>query len=319
MSTIAENRIEPAKRVGSFVRGATSIEEALTLANLDGRVKVSESAVSAPILTSNGVTNLSTNDKFLTYREKANGELTPLGVVGSRYTPIQVVEAFDFLNLLIDESNAQIEVVGTIAKGKQTVMSIKMPSSILVGGMDAVNLGLYASNSHDGSTAFSVSISSIRLRCTNQVAGLVRNAKRKISYKHTSGALGKVAQARQTLEMTFKYQEAFEQEVERLLSERYNAGDFAKLVETLMPLDRANTSKTQIETITASRLDLFNLWSADTQANILNTKWAAYNAVAEYADWIKPVRGGSDKEVIRAERILTGATESLKEKALALL
>lgn len=107
MSTIAENRIEPAKRVGSFVRGATSIEEALTLANLDGRVKVSESAVSAPILTSNGVTNLSTNDKFLTYREKANGELTPLGVVGSRYTPIQDVEAFDFLNLLIDESNAQ--------------------------------------------------------------------------------------------------------------------------------------------------------------------------------------------------------------------
>jgi len=317
------NRIAPAERIGAFVRGASNIQEALTMANLDGKVKVSESPVSAQVRTmgefGEKLTTLTTGDKFLTYRQKLNGELTPLGVVGNRYTPIQDVEAFDFLNLLIDESGAEIEVVGTIAKGKQTVMSIKMPSTILVGGMDPIDLGLYATNSHDGSTAFTVSISSIRLRCTNQVAGLVRNAKRKISYKHTLNALGKVAQARQTLEMTFAYQDAFEKEVESLIAAKYSTDEFFGLVQQLMPLDVPNSSKKQFETVTSARIDLMNLWSADTQANIFGTKWAAYNAVAEYADWVKPVRGGSDKEIIRAERILTGSTEMLKEKALALL
>jgi len=67
------------------------------------------------------------------------------------------------------------------------------------------------------------------------------------------------------------------------------------------------------------RGDLLNLWNAPTQDGIRGSKYAAFNAVAEYADWFKPVRGGSDKEVMRAERILTGAGDELKTKALALL
>ena len=320
MTVLAENRVAPAVRLGKRISGATNIQEALANAGLDGEVKVSENPVSTPIITELGVTNLVIPDKFITYRTMpATGELKPLGVVGNRYVPIQDSEAFDFLNLVVDETGASVEGVGTMAGGKQTVMYIKMPNSIKVGGYDQVDLNLMAHNSHDGSTAFTVAVTPMRLFCTNQVRMALKTSKSKISLKHTFGAKAKVAQARETLGLVFDYQEAFELEVERLLAQEFDTDQFTKLVETLLPLDKANASKAQITKTEEAYSTLNGLWYADTQATIFGTKWAAYNAVAEYADWFKPVRGGQDKELIRAERIVSGASDELKNRALALL
>ena len=318
MTTATANRVLPAHRVGKRVQGAKTIQEALAAANLAGEVKVSETPVSSAILTPNGVSTLTIADKFITYRETAEG-VTPLGVVGNRYVPIQDLEAFDFLNLLIDESGLEVAGVGSMSRGKQTVIQMKIPTSIKVGGYDDVDLYLLAQNSHDGSTAFNVAVTPVRLRCTNQVRMALRTSKSKIAIKHTSSAITKVAQARETLKMVFEYQESFEREVEKLISKQFTADDFSGLVTTLLPLDYKNASKAQITTTENARTDLWQLWLAPTQENIKGTKWAAYNAVAEYADWVKPVRGAGDKELLRAERILSGATEELKNKALALL
>lgn len=318
MTTATANRVLPAHRVGKRVQGAKTIQEALAAANLAGEVKVSETPVSSAILTPNGVSTLTIANKFITYRETAKG-VTPLGVVGNRYVPIQDLEAFDFLNLLIDESGLEVEGVGSMSRGKQTIIQMKIPTSIMVGGYDQVDLHLLAQNSHDGSTAFNVAVTPVRLICTNQVRMALRTSKAKIAIKHTSSALTKVAQARETLKMVFEYQESFEREVEKLLSQEFLTDEYEKFVETLVPLDYKNASKAQITMAENTRQDLMNLWYADTQAPIFGSKWGAYNAVAEYADWIKPVRGSGDKEALRAERILSGATEELKNKALALL
>jgi hypothetical protein len=61
------------------------------------------------------------------------------------------------------------------------------------------------------------------------------------------------------------------------------------------------------------------LWKAPTQANIAGTKWAAYNAVAEYEDWAKPVRSKKDQDVVRAERIINGGSEVMKARAQLIL
>ncbi len=67
-----------------------------------------------------------------------------------------------------------------------------------------------------------------------------------------------------------------------------------------------------------ARATLMGLWKAPTQANIANTKWAAYNAFVEYSDWASPLRG-KNEETLRAERIITGAGDRFKNKVLALL
>jgi len=311
------NRVAPQYRLGARAQSASTIKEALHIAGLDGEVKVSDYAVNATVMTEEGVSTISVPDKFMTYRQTAT-DLVPLGVVGKRYVPIQDVEAFDFLNLLVDESGANFDSVGTLAGGKRTYVSIEMPSTVTIAN-DSTQMYLFASNSHDGSTAFNVGVTPVRLACTNQIRRVVRSAPAKISLKHTSGLKGKVAQVQETLGLIYKYQDAFEQEVYELLNADFSSTDYEKLVETIVPINYDMDTKTKITTSETMRGDLLNLWNAPTQDGIRGSKYAAFNAVAEYADWFKPVRGGNDKEVMRAERILTGAGDELKTKALALL
>jgi hypothetical protein len=63
------------------------------------------------------------------------------------------------------------------------------------------------------------------------------------------------------------------------------------------------------------------LWSfmeSDTNDNIRGTRWAGYQAVTEFADWMYPVRGDG-KDVKRALRTVTGGNDDMKTKAFNLL
>ena len=55
---------------------------------------------------------------------------------------------------------------------------------------------------------------------------------------------------------------------------------------------------------------------ARTQANIRNTAWAGYQAIAEYVDHFAPVRTRQDKATARAARVLT-TTEPTRIKTRA--
>ncbi len=94
------------------------------------------------------------------------------------------------------------------------------------------------------------------------------------------------------------------------------ANPYLDLVETLIPIDEENERARNVAE--EARQNLVGLWKAPTQENILNTKWAAYNAVAEYADWTKPVRG-NNVDSARAVKTITGLADRFKNKALTLL
>lgn len=312
------DRVNPTSVIGKSVQGVSSVQEALTLAGLDGKVCVSDNPVSSNVLTNSGFMNLSVSGKFLTYREFTDPYEAPqpLGVVGSRYVPIQDIEAFDFLNYLVDESGSKFDAVGTLDNGKQSFLSLKLPENVYVAGYDKVEMYLLARNSHDGSSSFTINVTPVRLRCTNQLRMITKTAKAKISLRHTFGATAKVAQARETLGLVFAYQEAFQNEVEELMSREYSDSQFEQFVERVFPL--AEDAKTpQVTKVLETRSQVLGIWNSETETDIKGSRWGAYNAVTEYADWFKPVRGNALN--LRAERILSGAGEAFKDRALQLL
>jgi hypothetical protein len=72
--------------------------------------------------------------------------------------------------------------------------------------------------------------------------------------------------------------------------------------------------------IEKKRGELMGLWKAPTQQNVAGTAWAAYNAVAEWSDWVKPIRSAKDdKDDLRSERMLFGGAEKFKAQAQLLL
>lgn len=304
-------------KLGTVTEGALNAEDALKTAQLDSIVKVSE----LPIYTKVDGKEIELPKKFLTYRNHPKKGLTALGVVGNRYTPIQNLEAFEFLNHIADETGAVFETAGSLGNGERVFMTMKFPESMaLASGQDVIDNYIMAVNSHDGSSAFIVAVTPIRAVCTNTVRLALSSAKSKISLKHTAGATQKVQQARETLGVVFKYQEAFEAEVEAMLSIKVSDAQYKKFVEAVIPEPKKKeATDRQLNSIEKKRGELMALWNAPTQQNVAGTAWAAYNAVAEWADWVKPIRSADDKDDLRAERMLFGGAEKLKAKAQLLL
>jgi hypothetical protein len=145
-------------------------------------------------------------------------------------------------------------------------------------------------------------------------------AQSKISLRHTVNATQKVQQARDTLGIVWKYQEEFQNQVESMLSEKFSDADYKRFIEVLIPEPWGKEiTQRQMNSIQDVRADLMTLWRAPTQENIAGTKWAAYNAVAEYEDWAKPVRSKKNSDVVRAERIINGGAEAMKTRAQLIL
>ena len=308
---------EPAwHKLGVVTDGAKTASEALKIAQLDSTVKVSENSVSTTV---NGQT-ITLDGRYLTYREHPKTGLTALGVVGERYTPIQNLEAFEFLNHLADESGAVFETAGSLNSGRKVFMTMRFPESMkLANGADVVDNYIMATNSHDGTTAFTIAVTPVRVVCQNTVRLALKLASSTVKLRHTANATAKVQQARETLGIVWKYQEEFQAEVNRLVSEPFSNSDFKQFVEKLIPTPKDDATQRVKNYAEQTRDSLIALWMAPTQQNVAGTKWAAYNAVAEYEDWAKPVRGEGDKAILRAERITGGGAESLKQKAQLLL
>lgn len=307
--------------LGSVTPTALTAQEAIKVAQLDWQVFKSANPIQVPVMDENWITDVVLEDKFITYRDHPKTRQPhALGVVGTSYQVIQNSEAFDFLNYLTDDSGAVFETAGSLKNGKRVFISMKMPNSLkFADGTDSVDMYLLATNSHDGSMAFTAAVTPIRPVCTNTVRLAIRKAKSSFTLRHTSNVHGKIANARETMKLVFDYQDEFQKEVESLISASFTDSDYKRFVETLVPERSATPSKTQIKNVEQTRKELMALWRAPTQTIVGGTRWAAYNAVVEWADWVKPVSGNNGESIDRAERIMVGLVDSIKDKAYALL
>ena len=313
-------RAIPASRLGVTTLGVSSVEEALTMSNLNWEVKKSDEPVRSTIITNDGVQDVSFSEKFITYRHLPDSSPEALGVVGKSYEVIQNSEAFSFLNYLADDSGAEFASAGSLRGGRQVFVNMKMPSSLtFADGTDAVDMYLMVTTSHDGTKAFTACVTPIRLVCTNQIRFALRQAKSQFTLRHTKTSSGKVAEAHNALGLVRIYEDAFQNAVNDLIDQEMTKNDFKHFVDTLLP-DRFKVDSADVtNSVVNAKNDLMNLWEAPTQQIVGGTKWAAYNAVAEYADWFKPVRTSGNEEIARAERIVTGQGDAFKNQAYALL
>ena len=97
--------------------------------------------------------------------------------VGSDYTPIQNVDAFEFLDGMTATGAAEIETAGAIDSGKTVFITAKLPESVkdVIPG-DEVGLYLVCTTTHDGSGSLWAFPCSFRTVCRNTVAAAHRQA-----------------------------------------------------------------------------------------------------------------------------------------------
>lgn len=312
-------------RLGTVTDEAKTAREALELAQLDWEVRL------APLYAHDGDVMVKVDGSQAVVRTHGKrGRLEALGVVRMRYTPVQNVEAFDLLTAIVAQSDLRFETAGSIFGGARVFVSARLPEGIRVAGHDEMNLYLLATNNHDGRAALRIAVTPVRVVCQNTLALGLKRSRSMIKARHTGVPTERLADdARQALGLIRDFSAELKVEAERLLATSMSEDDFAGYARRFM--DQRIFGGREVTEVTRSRYlnELMKLWNGPTQAPIASTQWAAYNAVVEWLDWIRPVRnsdtgiqrgrralGGDD---LRAQQVINGDKEADKLAAFEML
>ena len=211
-SSFASRKEIPWHKLGVIVDKAMSTSEAIKLCNADFTVKVGKTYVKFNEedwkKDDNGVVKRGDEvpNTFATYR---TDNLHVFGSVGARYEVVQNIEAFEFIDGIIETGEAVIETAGVLGKGERIFVSAKLPDYITLSNNDAIEGYLFITNSHDGSKMITAAITKIRVVCNNTLDIALKNCTNKIQLRHTKNVKDKLEQGRMLMHLNNKFSKEF--------------------------------------------------------------------------------------------------------------
>lgn len=310
-------RLSPWRQIGASVADCANAHQALQKAELAGW-NIRKLEQSATEITPDGVTTIDNPGQVMLVRDDpATQQVRYLSSVGAGYGIRQNEEQADLVDTLVAESGAEsLADAGQLDDGRRTFVTMKLPQTITIAGIDPIELYLTVFNSHDGSSAFKVMLVPFRIVCANQLGVAIRDRVSEVSIRHTRKAEVKVEDIRSKLGLMYSYAEAFEDEARKMLDAELSTPDFREVVETIWPVDDNAPTRTR-NNAERRRGELMRLWrSAETLRPVRGTRWAGWQAVSEYLDHFQPAKNAA----VRANRVLTsGTVADRKQRAFELL
>lgn len=298
---------------------AMTAEEIMRYARLGGW-GIYKTPVQATLLQNDGVETVEVPKAYMIARTNpftGRREVLSNRSVGEQYTPIQNEEHAAFLNALVDEGGAVFDTAGSLDGGRRVFITMRMPESIMVGGVDRVDLNIAALNAHDGSATFRTVVTPIRVVCANTERAALSSNSGIYSVRHTKNASAAVEEARAALDLSFRYVKEFEAEAEKMIQTTCTDAEFFDIMGRLYGKPDEDATDRTWGMWERKEQQLAALWfDAKTQEGVRGTRWAAYNVVTEHADHFSRVQaGGGSVSERRAERVLAGAFDALKARA----
>lgn len=239
----------------------------------------------------------------------------PLGIVGSRYQPIQNDVAVSVLDPIVQSGRAVYEVAGVLYEGRKVWVMIRFTDEIVLPGNDRVVRYLLYMNSHDGTTAMRVFPTPKRAACANVLAMYAAKfGADGLSVRHTTSAEARIQEAGRILTASDSFYKVFTEQAHAMAGRKITDAEFKGMLETLLPTNEEEPSQRTLN-MREKIQELFE-YGADHQA-IAGTAWAALNAVAEFADHHRSTRvvGGRDEGESRLNSTFFGTGHALKLKA----
>lgn len=306
-------RLDPWHRLGTVTKEAKNAEEALHLAYLDYEV------TKVPLTMEVDGRHIEVPGKFATKRNNPfTGEPEALGVVGNKYRVVQNMDNCTFLDEVVGRTGGTFETAGALYNGREVFVSMKAPKGLMIGGHDAVDLYMLATNRHDGLAPFTIAATPIRVVCKNTERAAMKKALRMYKIQHSGNIESKVTEAQEALGVMWNYIDEFEGWAESMYRQEFDDAAFRDFVEHhVFPEPDVEESDLVRGRRLARQDSILDLWQySPTLEGIHGTKWGAYNAITEYTDWLMPIRN----ENKRALRTVSDPTldKFVRDMALAL-
>lgn len=265
-------------------------------------------------------------DRYATVKW-TNATVEPLAVVGSRYKVLQNSEIFSCLDDIVQNSDARYGAAGELKSGNVVWATIELPANVTVGD-DPHNAYVIARTSHDGSLPFQMTPVVNRIGCTNQINAAMMSGKKKGIYyrvKHSPNSSINADDIRKAFRIMNEDIQKYATVSSYLRSIEFSNEEFKNFIKRVYALPSKiefspyemlsageRTSKTRVE---RNRLNAWNVWigETDTQHNIKNTKFGAFQAIVEATDHF------SKDYSKQAGKMILGTDIAVKSRALQLL
>ena len=298
---------------GAVPEGST-IEQAMQAANLlNWNVRTAPMFVHVP--GAEGGTQVRAPFKQGIVRDNPydTGRIDVLGDAGKSYKASQNEELAALMQDVVDNSAAQPEAALSINGGRRVLLQLRLGTDILVGG-DATQAYLVGSQAHTGSESMKLFVMGQRMACANMFAPALRGAKSVYRIRHTEQSDRRIAEIRATLDLSFAYFEDLGAAIARMANETYTDAQFRALVRREFGARKGATEREQ-RNAEARQAEFIGLWNgSQTLTGIKGTRWGAYNVFTEWADHFSRVNAkGKDKELVRAEKVLSGGFDVMKQ------
>jgi phage/plasmid-like protein (TIGR03299 family) len=303
-------------QLGTVTPDALTAEDALVTAHLDNwnvRKVPDVALVEGEFVASAGRSRVVRTHPF-------TGKPDVLGWVSDEYGILSNEDAFAFLDVFGEMGGAKFETAGSISDGRRVFMTMRMPTELLIGGMDPVETYILFTTTHDGNGSAEGLIVPNRVVCRNTLDLAMGSAIRRVRIRHTSNAAQRMQQAAEVLSATEGYVGNFRAAAERLATQQLTLTDVDLFLDKLFP---AASDAKAATTMAENKRDMVRalvLNSPTIQDEFRLTGWGVLNAAAEYQDWFGVVRGADDPDARRAYRSTFGEDGSLfKNKAAKIL
>ncbi len=303
-------------KLGRVVKDAAKWSHAMKLAQIDYELDL----VPAYVARGRGYVEVP-ETKFI--RRRDTGDI--FAPVTNRYQLIQNVEVGEVLDAIVQDKEAHYVAAAALGRGERVfaVLQLDLVKGLTIKGDPSKLDGyLFATTRHDGAGALQLSTAMQRVECQNMLDMAMSAAAARgklISIRHTGDTQAKVEEAREILGFVNRWVEEFKVVSDALADTPLPKGYVGEFLEQLIPIppemERTGGREEARKAIASIYRDSKSLHGVPGSA------YRLMQAVAEYGDHVRPVRGDGEQKLVEARfrSIYEGPAHELKQQALDLL
>lgn len=210
----------------------------------------------------------------------------------------EIVELAYEITGLSDDS-AHIDTMGNLGdKAQKFFAYIRVPDLVIdeSGIADTIERGLFVATSFDGTLPNIMGYSNIRVVCSNTLSMAMKGAQQAIKVKHTRNAEDRMKVAAQALGYVGAVEKAVVKRAEDMLKVADGDKALQVVLDNLWPIDDKDLPDSTKTRRLNERGDVRVIYEGKDNLNVDKVGrngYAAYNAVVEYLDHARGVRGSN--------------------------
>lgn len=241
-----------------------------------------------------------------------------LGITGNAYHPVQNKEAFEFMDTLVESNKMEYHSAGSFNDGRRVWILGKIGEDSILPN-DTVENYILLYSSHDGSSSLRATLTNVRLVCENAIAAAMDRGRKLLLIRHTKNIQKKLHDATEVFAQAHFDSQRFNAQAREMAQIQMTSDMMKDFTMKLVPDPPPNVSNTNAENTREKIVELFETGQGTDIPGVAGTGWAAFNAVTEYVNHYRGVRGKKDPSTKRLQSALFGPSSKMVEKGANLI